>query len=453
MPAQQQQVARLMTQGPDAGIDRAEEIARIAPDAPAGFFAQTNLPGLFFVDPSLELEEGDVGLPAASMASGVGGMGIHWATLCPRPRQSERISFLPDGELDAALDQGERLLQVRRPDAAEGLVAALRRVLADEFDDDGFTPVEYLPTASRWEGGELIGSGTDVILGDLEVRMPGFELRTETLARKVLLDGTTAVGAELEDRRTGEVYRVGAQRVVVCADGLRTPQVLFASGIRPAALGRYLNDHLKMATPAALSGEFDPDAYHHVVDSPTPFVPYSDTRPIEGLVVPLALHAVTGQLDLTNPNIRRAAGIAWYGAKELQASDRVEFSISETDYYGMPRMSIRYSFTAKDHETVRMMEDCSRRIASRVGTLLGEPVLAPGGSSLHYQGAARMGPADDETSVCDTYSRVWGIENLVIGGNCVIPTATAANPTLTTVALAWRGATKLIEGLGAHESG
>ena len=34
-----------------------------------------------------------------------------------------------------------------------------------------------------------------------------------------------------------------ADSVVVCADALRTPQLLFASGIRPDALGRYLNEH------------------------------------------------------------------------------------------------------------------------------------------------------------------------------------------------------------------
>jgi hypothetical protein len=41
----------------------------------------------------------------------------------------------------------------------------------------------------------------------------------------------------------------GARRVIeaavtiVCADTLRTPQLLHASGIRPEALGRYLNEH------------------------------------------------------------------------------------------------------------------------------------------------------------------------------------------------------------------
>ena len=73
----------------------------------------------------------------------------------------------------------------------------------------------------------------------------------------------------------------------------------------------------------------------------------------------------------------------------------------------------------------------------------------PNGSSLHYQGTLRMGDADDGTSVADPWSRVWGYDNLVVGGNALIPTATAMNPTLMSVAIAVRGARKAVERLNA----
>jgi choline dehydrogenase-like flavoprotein len=77
------------------------------------------------------------------------------------------------------------------------------------------------------------------------------------------------------------------------------------------------------------------------------------------------------------------------------------------------------------------------------------PVVMPPGSSLHYMGTVRMGPADDGTSVCDTYSNVWGVPGLLVAGNGLIPTANSCNPTLTSVALAVRGADALCERLTA----
>lgn len=440
--------AQLLTQGPDAGIERTTALADIAPGIdPSLEFRQTILPGLFFVDPRPKLGPGEVGLPAASMSSGVGGMGIHWATSTPRPHQSERIPFIPADDLDAALTQAELLLKVTKLREATGLLGAMREAMADEFDGPGLTPVGYLPTATHREGDRILFAGTGVILGDLERTTPGFELRSETLARRVLVENGKAVGAELEDRRTGETYEVRAHHVVVCADGLRTPQVLFASDIRPKALGHYLNEHFQMASFVRLSDEFDPANYPTDGQSlGSVLIPFSDARPMQGGVTPLANSAYKLPFG-DEVSLSRLGILAWYGAKDIQYSDAVEFSETETDFYGMPKLSIMYARTEKDLATIEALRQNSVRSAERIGTLDEEPALAAGGSSLHYQGTVRMGATDDGTSVCDPYLRVWGVDNLYVGGNGVIPTATAANPTLTTVALAWRAATRLARGL------
>ena len=62
-------------------------------------------------------------------------------------------------------------------------------------------------------------------------------------------------------------------------------------------------------------------------------------------------------------------------------------------------------------------------------------------------GTTRIGETDDGTSVADPWSRVWGVDGLIVGGNGVIPTANAMNPTLMSVAVAVRGARKAVEEL------
>ncbi|GAB3598623.1 GMC oxidoreductase [Microbacterium tumbae] len=449
MTDEERAAVQLLTQGPEAGVERAAALQDIAEGLdPSLEFRQTILPGLHFVDPRPALREGEVGLPAASMSTGVGGMGIHWGTSTPRPHQSERIPFIPEEDMDAALAHAESVLgvTVQTPPGA-GLAAKIYQAMSDEFDGPGLTPVGFMPSATHWEGERLTFSGTGVILGEIEDSVPGFELRPETLARRVVVEDGVAVGAELEDRTTGERYTVRAARVVVCADGLRTPQVLFASGIRPAALGRHLNEHFQMASFVLLSDEFDPAAFER---DPRGLgyvlIPFSDERPMQGGV--MALAGSPYALAIGDDAAAMRLGIlAWYAAKDVRAEDAVEFSDTETDFYGMPKMSIRYSRTERDLETIAEMRANSIRSAERIGTLTEEPALAAGGSSLHYQGTVRMGAVDDGTSVCDERLRVWGVENLYVGGNGVIPTATAANPTLTTVALAWRAASALASSL------
>ena len=455
MTDEERAAVQLLTQGPDAGVERAAALQDIAEGLdPSLEFRQTILPGLHFVDPRPTLSAGDVGLPAASMSTGVGGMGIHWGTSTPRPHQSERIPFIPEEEMDAALSHAEDVLGVTVLDPpGTGLAAEIYRAMADEFDGPGLTPVGFMPSATHWEGERLTFSGTGTILGDIERSVPGFELRSETLARRVIVEAGVAVGAELEDRRTGEVYTVDAARVVVCADGLRTPQVLFASGIRPRALGHHLNEHYQMASFVMLSDDFDPSRFERDPRSlGYVLIPFSDARRMQGGVMALADSPYALGIGDDAASLRLGI-LAWYAAKDVRFDDAVEFSDTDTDHYGMPRMTIRYSRTERDLETIEEMRANSIRSAGLIGTLTEEPTLAAGGSSLHYQGTVRMGETDDGSSVCDERLRVWGVDNLYVGGNGVIPTATAANPTLTTVALAWRAATALAESLAEEFAG
>jgi pyranose oxidase len=110
----------------------------------------------------------------------------------------------------------------------------------------------------------------------------------------------------------------------------------------------------------------------------------------------------------------------------------------------MPQPTFDFSLSDNDRRVVEaMISDC-RQVERVLGGFLPgfEGRLQPPGHSLHTAGTFRIG-ADPATSVCDAYSRVWGFENLYLGGNGTIPNAHSVNPTLTAAAIAIRAAREL----------
>ncbi len=420
-------------------------------------------PGTYLLAAGFQ-EPGEDGLPVAAFSSNVGGMGAHWTGACPRPGDSERIGFLPD--LDELLDEGDRLLGVTT-DAFDGApyTELVRARLAAAVDDSRAAGrrVQRMPLAvHRRADGRLVWSGSDVVFGDVTRDNPRFQLHDESLVTRVLTEGGRATGVEVRDLRSGKVHQVGARFVVVAADALRTPQVLWASGIRPAALGRMLNDQSQVvfasrirdtvrAAPTAPAGQSDE---HDVVggalseQSGVSWVPYTDDVPFHGQIMQLDASPVPlADDDPAEPG--SIVGLGLFTAKDLQWDDRVEFSADEVDAYGMPAMRIHYRLTERDHEVL----DRARTEIVRLGRAVGEPIddhpfTMPLGASLHYQGSVRMGEADDGRSVCGPDSEVWSAPGVFVAGNGVIPTATACNPTLTSVALAVRGARRIARELG-----
>jgi choline dehydrogenase-like flavoprotein len=138
-----------------------------------------------------------------------------------------------------------------------------------------------------------------------------------------------------------------------------------------------------------------------------------------------------------------------FGTRKFpRVEDGVTFSDDELDYRGLPNFTIEYALTEREDAEIAEATERLRRAGAALGSFIAEPRLLPNGSSLHFMGTMRAG-TDPETSVADPYSRVWGFENLLVGGNGLIPTANTMNPTLTSVAIAVRGARRLAEELGA----
>lgn len=379
-------------------------------------------PGMRLVDPA-----GD--LPSAKYASNLGGMAAYWTCACPRPGYDERTHTVGSEALDAALLLAETFLGVRADPFPNPPVSDVRSALTRVFPDLP-RQVRALPmaVASVAESGQRVWSGVETILAPVLSR--GVKVLDRTLARRLLICGDRVTAVEVFDLERRQPITVQTCAVVVAADAFHTPQLLWASGIRPRALGRYLNVHLMAAATvrrgASAGEDFSADDRDDVVGAL--WIPFDSGRhPFHGQV--LVLQSRGGE---------QAAHLAWYAPQDLNRDNRVRFDIGRADAFGMPRPRIEFRESYNDHRRGSAALSHVQHVARELGACMigGEPQLLAPGAALHYQGTVRMGARDDGTSVCDPKGRVWGLGNLYLAGNGVIDRATAVNPTLTSAALA-----------------
>nr|BFE58435.1 GMC family oxidoreductase [Dactylosporangium thailandense] len=362
----------------------------------------------------------DSDLPGYAQATRSGGLGTTWTCATPTPDGTEREPAIPAPEWAAALAEARRLLRVR-PDSwprVDGLLDALRAGYPDLPPDRG---VAMMPTAMTRTGDRPHWTGPADILGDVK----SFEIWSSTTCRRLILRAGRVVAVHLNDTE----IRVGA--VAVAADAVRTPQLLWDSGIRPAALGRYAADHLQLLAAVAWPGSRVPARWGRDRTAAMLWVPYSDRHPYHGQVM---------LFDQRAEDDAMVVGLSWLVPPVIDAGNHLTFDPPH----------VTYPLSDEDHRRVRGATDDIRRAMVALGDRVlpgGEPRLLPRGSSLHLTGTVRMGGRPDGTSVCDPHGRVWGVPNLFVAGNGVLSASTAGNPTLTSVALALRSAAATVRSL------
>jgi pyranose oxidase len=420
----------------------------------------------------------DRNLPGAVVAYSLGGMAIHWTCAIPRHHETvERIPFIPPQSFkdsnsnevegwDRLYPEAEKRLN-RHTDVHTGSVRhrVLKRVLAEQ----GFK-VEDTPLAAERINADFVRyTGADTILGRLAE--PG-QSGTLTILRAhrvshLIYQGGKIRAAVVRDLQKREEKVIHADAFVVAAGWIHTAQILWNSWIRPAALGRYLTDHTFTACQVVLSNKIlaqigeeaakevressDPYPLPVPMDDPPPhmYIPVSEDRLWHSMIFREAFRLP----DMLPPNVdsRLIVDLKWFGMVDPDPSNRVIFEPDIKDRFGLPQPTFNIKLGVGDEERQHQMMGDMQDVAGILGTYLpgSGPTVVPLGASTHTMGATRMGPKDDGTSVLDPDSKVWGFDNLYVGGNCVIPTRNASNPTLTSVALALRAARHLLRSNGA----
>lgn len=410
-------------------------------------------------------------LPAAAVAYGVGGMATHWTCASPRHHPDlERSDLIPADEWDILYQGAEGLLGIRT-DAFEHSVRhqVVRDALCSEYAN--LTEpygVQNLPLAVKRHHSNpqyVNWSGADTVLGPLADGQHDdlFSLLPEHLCKRLIrsADGTRVEYAEVQDLRQWQTLRVEAENFIVAGGSVLTPQLLYASHIRNEPLGRYLTEqpvafcqivlHQTLVDAIKSDARFadsvrehgkrhpeDPVPIPTIDPEPNVWIPVSENRPWHCQIHRDAFHY--GDLA---PNIdgRLIVDLRWFGAIEPNIDNRVAFSDVHQDLFGMPQPTFTFMLSQEDRVSQHAMMRDMLRAANALGGFLpgSEPQFVLPGLPLHSAGTTRMGD-NTETSVVDSNSNVWGMKNLYLGGNNVIPRGTASNPTLTSVAMALKAA-------------
>ncbi|CUA66777.1 hypothetical protein RSOLAG22IIIB_00225 [Rhizoctonia solani] len=140
--------------------------------------------------------------------------------------------------------------------------------------------------------------------------------------------------------------------------------------------------------------------------------------------------------------------LRFFGIQEISACNRVKFEDKYTDIYNLPQPTFEVHRSEADAERDHdmMLDMCEA--AHALGAFLpgSYPQFMQPGLALHITGTTCIGE-NDSNSVANKFSRVHGQVNLYVGGNNVIPDATACNPTLTSVAYAIYSAEEIVRTL------
>jgi hypothetical protein len=120
------------------------------------------------------------------------------------------------------------------------------------------------------------------------------------------------------------------------------------------------------------------------------------------------------------------------------------------DQWGIP--VLRFHWKWSEHETgqaLHMVQTFQQIVEAMGGRVVGTPptdgarAIARGGQIIHEVGTTRMGD-DQRTSVVNQFGQSWEVKNLYIADGGVFVSNADKNPTLSILALVWRGMDHLV---------
>lgn len=291
-----------------------------------------------------------------------------------------------------------------------------------------------------------------------------------------------AAGVSFVNRRSGEHSSAKGRVIVLAAGALASIRVLlnstsarFPGGIGNSSgfLGKHIMDSLEWTVSSRVpalenippqndDGIFTPHIYvpwwlhQEQRDGKLDFPRGYHIEPRGGRRMPtLSVGKYVADADLTYGSdlrdvIRSRYGTYVYltGEGEMIPNDDCYCELDPTvvDKWGIPVLRFHWRWGEPEIRQGQHMLATFNQVFSALGgtTIPGPVAMPPGGSSVHEVGGARMGFSQDD-SVVDCFGQCWDVRNVFVLDGAVFASHPDKNPTLTILALAKRGAARILE--------
>jgi choline dehydrogenase-like flavoprotein len=361
------------------------------------------------------------GLPGANQTEAVGGQSLIWTNNCPRPTAYlDQLDFLDQRTWKLRLLEAEKLLRVH----SSLFDRSVRQARVESWLNKNVPQrqVQKLPLAAeRLPDGTLEFTATRDIL-DLKACVSKVTVQERTRVVRFEHSGPRIDCLVAKDAN-GAQQKYRANNYVIAGGVFATPKLLYASGIRPPALGQYLHFHPLSMSQVVLDEELG--APKEIADpAPRLYLPPSASHPWHAMI----LRDIFSVRSSEEVDENRLVELQFFAPIEVRRENRMILDSSE------PRFDV--TLTKNDENLLGRMVADQHELAKLLGHFRNQcaPFFVPSGMS-HPMGTCRIGE-DPASSVADTKGRVHGFHNLFLAGASLIPFPIAVNPTLTCAAIA-----------------
>ena len=293
-------------------------------------------------------------------------------------------------------------------------------------------------------------------------------IRAGMLARRVIFDGPTAVGVEVDS--SGDRFTVHGREIVLCGGAINSPQLLMLSGVGPRehlegfgipvikdlpGVGENLRDHPAVFLLYRTRTDVDATEAHAIqvgMRYTSPGSPFRNDVQMSPILL-------TSEHRPTNVQIPEEGSYTGFSIALQKALTAGRIRLTTADPYKQPSLDYRYLSDPRDvakmRGAVRLCVDLCER--PEVSSLLAERItpsdeeladddaldrwlMANVGTQHHSSGTCKMGPESDGMAVVDQYLRVHGMSGLRVVDASVMPDVIRANTNATTIMIAEKAA-------------